>query len=287
MMEEVNPTTTRWNAWIGRTAETVDSLDPWRARALARALGLEAPEPEEGDPLSATWHWVYFLEAHSHAALGEDGHQARGTFLPPVELPSRMWAAGSIAITGGSPLVGTPARRISSIERIEEKTGRSGPLCLVTVRHRMEGLDERQLIVYRTARKPGSRLSGFVPPAGSDRSRDWNADERMLFRYSALTYNAHRIHYDLDWCRNVERYPGLVVHGPLLATALFDLASVIAADAGEEIARFEFRAEAPVFHMEDFRTCGATAEHGADLWIEGADGTGRMRGRAVWRARDG
>ena len=283
-MEEISPSTTRWKTWIGRTAEAADPLDPWRARALARALGLETPEPQEGEPLSATWHWAYFLEAHSHAALGKDGHLARGTFLPPIDLPSRMWAAGSIAITDSVPRFGSPARRISTIERIEEKTGRSGRLCFVTVRHRMGGLDERQLIAYRTARKPGSRSNAFAPPRQPDRSRDWSADERMLFRYSALTYNAHRIHYDLDWCRKVERYPGLVVHGPLLATALFDLASVIAAEAEEEIVRFEFLAEAPVFHVEDFRACGANAEYGTDLWIEGADGTGRMRGRAVWRA---
>ena len=275
------------NAWIGRQVRIDDSLDPWRARALSGALGLEAPLPEAGDPLPATWHWAYFLEAHPHAALGEDGHLARGQFLPPVDLPSRMWAAGAITLGSGPPRLGSPARRISRVEHIEEKKGRSGPLCFVTVRHGMGGLDERQLIVYRTGRRPGSLPAGFVPRNRPAWRREWKADERMLFRYAALTYNSHRIHYDLDWCRNVEGYPGLVVHGPLLATAMFDMARVIAGESGKEIARFDFRAEAPVFHTEAFRVCGAPAKGGADFWVEGANGSGRMRGSVTWRQEDG
>ena len=272
-----------WTSWLGREAVVNDSIDPWRARALSHALELEGADPGAGDPLPATWHWVYFLESHAHSQLGRDGHLARGAFLPPGELPSRMWAAGSIAVGGEVPRLGSRARRISRIQRVEEKTGRSGPLCFVTVCHSMGGLVEEQLIVYRTVRRKGARAESFAPTATAEWRREWNADERMLFRYSALTFNAHRIHYDLDWCRRVEGYPGLVVHGPLLATAMFDLACGIARSLGKEIAHFSFRAVAPVFHTETFRACGTAAESSAQLWIEGPDGRGRMWGSATWR----
>ena len=272
-----------WSAWLGQEVIVIDSINPWQAKALSQSLELEGADPGTGERLPATWHWVYFLEAHAHSELGQDGHLARGAFLPPIELPSRMWAAGSIAIGDEIPRLGSRAQRVSRIERIEEKTGRSGALCFVTVRHAMGGLVEEQLIVYRTARRKGARAAGFAPRANPEWSREWNADERMLFRYSALTFNAHRIHYDLDWCRSVEGYPGLVVHGPLLATAMFDLACGIARSLGKEISQFSFRAVAPVFHTETFRACGTAVNAGAELWVEGPNGGGRMLGQATWR----
>ncbi len=276
-----------WSDWIGRGDRVADTLDAWRAAALAGALELEAAAPQFGDPLPATWNWAYFLAAHRHTSLGPDGHLARGQFMPPVPLPSRMWAAGSFEIGEPAPRIGRSAERVSRIESVESKRGRSGPLCFVAVRHAMGGLEERQTIVYRTAREKGAPAAGFEPGEAASRSRDWQADERMLFRYSALTYNAHRIHYDLDWCRTVEGYPGLVVHGPLLASAMFDLAQTAAAEEGRRIRRFEYRAEAPVFHVETFRACGAPREDGMALWIEGGDGSGRMRGGVSWRPPHG
>ncbi len=277
----------RFEAWLGRSEEVWDPLDPWRAQALAGALGLQCGASGPGDELLPGWHWVYFLEAPSHADLGADGHRKRGEFLPPVELPGRMWVSGRIRLHT-LPRLGSPACRVSRITNVAEKTGRSGPLVFVTVRHEIcangkAGICEDQVIAYRT--RPSGNSSR---PRGSSRKevpgfrREWRVDERMLFRYSALLYNAHRIHYDIDYCRKTEGYPGLVVHGPLLATALLDLALVASGENDAGIREFAYRAWSPVFHTEAFAACGRAGDGGLDLWIEGADGSVRMTARASW-----
>ncbi len=264
-----------------------DGLDPWRAQALAGALGLDVSPPGAGDELLPTWHWVYFLEAPPHDRLAPDGHPKRGDFLPDVKLPSRMWAAGSLRV-GDPPRLGQSTRRVSEVASMVEKPGRTGPLVFVTVRHRIEhaagvGIEEEQVLVYREPPPPGAPLrKGPEAPGGADWRRGWRADERMLFRYSALIYNAHRIHYDSDYCRDVEGYPGLVVHGPLLASALVELARSVGRERGRRIAGFEYRAEAPVFHVEEFAACARSEEDGLSLWIEGEEGDLRMRGRVRW-----
>ena len=279
--------------WVGREAVARDRLDPWRATALALALELETPPPGEGETLPATWHWVYFPAASAHADLGEDGHRAEGGLLPPLVGWDRMWAAGAITLGAGEPRIGERRERQSRIEAIETKPGRSGPLCFLTLGHRIGGLVEQQRLVFRRQAPPGPGGdgagvrwgAGFEPPGAAERSRERRADARMLFRYSALTYNAHRIHYDLDWCRKRAGYPGLVVHGPLLATLLFDLARGWAAETGRSVARFDYRAEAPVFHDEAFRVSGRRVGDGLELWIEGEEGDGRRRGRMRGRVR--
>lgn len=269
------------------TQTVEDALDPGRAQALTGALGLARPAPRAGDALPLAWHWVYFWDAPAHQELGQSGHRRLGAFLPELGLPARMWASGRIFAR--VPLrLGTPARRISAVTSIDERAGRSGRLVFVTVTHRMEAagreaVREEQILVYRDPPSPGTPPRPGAPAPGEARwRREWHADARMLFRYSALTYNAHRIHYDIDYCRDRERYPGLVVHGPLLATALAELAAEIGAPDQRTIAEFAFRAEAPVFHIEAFAACAHPAADGLTLWIEGPDGGVRMRASVRW-----
>ncbi len=265
--------------------ETVGGvLDPWRARALAAALGLDSTPPGAGDPLPPAWHWVYFLSTPEHEDLGADGHVALGGFLPPVPLPSRMWVSGRVRL-GALPRLGESAQRVSRVVSVTDKVGQSGPICFVTVGHLVvgangDGLEEEQVLVYRERQKSGRRREGVKPPGKAARKKEWHTDERMLFRYSALLFNAHRIHYDLGYCED-EGYPGLVVHGPLLATALWEAGMELA--AGREADEFRYRAHAPVFHTEPFRACAAGRAGGAVMWIEGQAGDARMTAEISWR----
>lgn len=268
------------------TRETVrERLDPWRARALSATLALDGPAPCVGDVLRPARHWVHFAPAPPHDRLGEDGHAETGGFLPPAPNRSRMWVSGRIR--AGVPLhLGETARRDSRVVGIAEKSGRSGRLRFVTVDHRIssalgEGLAEEQVLAYRDGRGKGGRREGVDPPGRPARRREWRADERMLFRYSALLFNAHRIHYDLDYCRGREGWPGLVVHGPLLATALLEAGMELA--DGREVAEYRYRAHAPVFHVEQFHACAAERDGGAAMWIEGGAGDARMTAEVDWR----
>ncbi len=228
---------------IGRTQAQEDEVSPRLVRGLAAALGV--PEPEALPPL---WHWMLFQDWAPAPALGPDGHPERGGFLPPVhDLPRRMWAGGRLSFH--RPLrPGERVRRTSSIEAVREKQGGSGRLVFVTVRHRIEGdaglaVEEAQDIVYRGAEGAavkGAEAAGPAP-AGS-LSAEVVPDPVLLFRYSALTGNGHRIHYDQDYVRGVEGYPGLVVHGPLQATWLAGLLR------GRALTRFSFKGLRPAFH---------------------------------------
>lgn len=269
--------------WIGREETAEDSIDPARAQAMQALLdrdeGLAA-----GDPLPPLWHWLYFWETAPTGGLAEDGHAARGGFLPPVALPRRMWAGSRIAFPGGLT-IGGPAKRRSRIEKIEEKQGRSGKLAFVTVSHRVEGergpaIEEEHDIVYREAPRPDAP----PPPAEAAPSEaDWRREiapgPALLFRYSALTFNGHRIHYDRDFCRDAEGYPGLVVHGPLMATLMVDLLRRALPDA--RIASFGFRAKRPVFDTGSFAVAGRRDETGAALWVADAEGLLCMDGRVA------
>lgn len=270
-----------WQAPVETLSETID---PWRARALAATLDIDTLQLAAGDVLPPAWHWIYFLPAPAHGDLGEDGHAVLGGFLPPVSLPSRMWVAGTLRPV--KPLrLGETGVRTSSVTDIVNKAGRSGPLCFVTISHRIvDGsggeLIEEQKLVYRERQEGGFQRSGIEPPGQSEIRKAWRTDERMLFRYSALLFNAHRIHYDIDYCRSVEGYPGLVVHGPLLATALWQASAALA--AGREVMEFRYQAHAPVFHVEPFWVCSAEHEGGAMLWVEGEAGDARMTAEVVW-----
>jgi 3-methylfumaryl-CoA hydratase len=268
--------------WVGRETEVACRLDPWRARALHATLDLSGPAPADGTPVLPGWHWCYFLDTVASAQLDVDGHPRRGGFLPPVPLPRRMWAAGRLEFVAPL-LLGGDAHKVSRIVNVEEKSGRSGRLCFVTVEHRYIGgtglaIRESQDIVYRD---PPSGEPGPAPAAPGDAAwqRAWSFAAAALFRYSALTFNSHRIHYDRPYATAEEGYPGLVVHGPLLATLMLELVREHA--PGRRLKRFEFRAIAPVFDGQTVTACGSPVADGVEAWIADERGGLRMRGRAT------
>ncbi|HEX6005650.1 MAG TPA: MaoC family dehydratase N-terminal domain-containing protein, partial [Burkholderiales bacterium] len=242
-------------------------------------LDRDDPPPRDGDPLPPLWHWLYFLPLHRQSAIGPDGHAKRGDFLPPVPLPRRMWAGGRFTFT--APLrVGERIGRKSQIVGVTSKQGRSGPLVFVVVRHQILGssgvaIVEEHDIVYRGDAAPGERPPQ-PPPAPPDAawSREIRPDPVLLFRYSALTFNGHRIHYDRSYVTEVEGYPGLVVHGPLIATLLTDLLRRRRPDA--RIAAFWFRAVSPLFDTAPFLVGGQPSAEGSSIRLWAANAAGGL-----------
>lgn len=273
-------------SWVGRTREQSDIVEPERLAALSATLDRDDPPPADGDPLPPPWHWIFFREAARQSQLGHDGHAARGEFLPPVPLPRRMWA-GSRLTFHRAPRVGEHMVQRSEIIDVTPKSGKSGQLVFVVVRHvtSVEGvtaIEEEQDIVYREAPQASSapaKATAKPAPKDAEWSRTVEPDPVLLFRYSALTFNAHRIHYDLAHCAE-EGYPNLVVHGPLLATLLLDLCRRARPEA--EIRAFSFRAVAPVFAPEPFTVAGKPGnEDGAlSLWAATGDGSLAMQADA-------
>ncbi|MDM0037729.1 MaoC family dehydratase N-terminal domain-containing protein [Variovorax sp. J22G21] len=275
-------------AWQGRSETFADCITAAPVRALSATLDRDDPLPEAGTPLPALWHWLYFLPHHRQSEIGPDGHARRGGFLPPVPLPRRMWAGGRLAWEAGNPLrVGDAVKRTSTIASVTHKAGRTGELVFVLVRHEVHNerglaLTEEHDIVYRAAAAPGEAAP---PPTAAQKdaafSRDLLADDVLLFRYSALTFNGHRIHYDRRYVTEVEGYPGLIVHGPLIATLLVDLLRREKPEAA--FARFEFRAVRPTFDIAPFRVHGRPEADGKTfrLWGEDADGWLTMQATAT------
>jgi len=250
--------------------------------ALAATLDIEIPYPQPGDVLPPLWHWLYFLPFPRQSELGPDGHARRGGFLPPVDLPRRMWAGGRAEFH--RPLrVGENIVRTSRIADVRFREGRSGALVFVLVRHEISNaggiaLTEEHDIVYRGHPRPGdtSPATGIPPEAPNDASweRVVRPDDVLLFRYSALTFNGHRIHYDRRYATEVEGYPGLVVHGPLIATLLVDLVrSNLPAAA---VTRFEFRAVSPIFDTAAFSVYGKPENDGKTVRLWAKDPSGAM-----------
>ena len=258
--------------WVGRSETRSERLAPFPASGLAATLNRADPPSDEGTTLPPLWHWLYFLPISPLAEAGPDGHPARGGFLPPVPLPRRMWAGSRLEFH--QPLrLGETCQRTSTVTKIEHKTGKSGDLVFVTVRHEVTAGDslaisEEHDIVYREAAVPGAAAPPpLVPPEQADWSFAITPDPVLLFRYSALTFNSHRIHYDLDYVTREEGYPGLVVHGPLIATLLLDGLNRAHPDA--RVTRFSFRAISPTFHIDPFAVKGVvTGPGGARLWAE-------------------
>jgi 3-methylfumaryl-CoA hydratase len=263
--------------WIGRTETVSDWVTPTPLRALSAALDREDSDPEPGDAVPPCWHWLYFLPLHPASDLGTDGHAHRGGFLPPVPLPRRMWAGSRLE--WHKPLrVGQAITKTSQIVDVSMKEGRTGPLVFVRARHEIGhvtglSLVEEQDIVYRDMPKEGEPAPPVNPaPTTYDWTREVIPDPVLLFRYSALTFNSHRIHYDRSYVTETEGYPGLVVHGPLIATLLLDLLRRNMPDA--QVARFAFRAMKPTFDLETFRVSGTGGADGRSvrLWAEHGDG---------------
>ncbi|HYF21249.1 MAG TPA: MaoC family dehydratase N-terminal domain-containing protein [Ramlibacter sp.] len=270
-------------SWVGRTEEAADTATAVPPRALAATLDRDDP-PQPGDALPPCWHWLYFLPLQAQSGVGEDGHPRRGGFLPPVPLPRRMWAGSRIDFH--APLqVGQPLARASRVADVKVKEGRSGPLVFVQVLHELRAagalaVTERQDIVYRDMPQPGEAAPAPVAaPADAEWSRRIEPDPVLLFRYSALTFNGHRIHYDRPYATQVEGYPGLVVHGPLVATLLLDLLRRQRPQA--RVAQFSFRAVSPLFDTAAFEVCGRRSdEHTVRLWARGAAGQLAMEATA-------
>jgi 3-methylfumaryl-CoA hydratase len=263
-------------AWIGKTETVDDAVSSAPLRAMAATLDLEVPSPTPGDPIPPLWHWLYFLPTPRQSAIGPDGHAKRGGFLPPIELPRRMWAGSRVEFA--QPLrVGQAISRTSRIEDVQAKQGRSGTLVFVKVRHEIRAEGQLALvdvhdIVYRELAPPGERApAGVAAPDDAQWSRAIVADDVLLFRYSALTFNGHRIHYDRRYVTEVEGYPGLVVHGPLIATLLLDLLRRQRPDAS--VKRFEFKAMKPLFDTAAFTVCGREVDdHTVRLWARTPEG---------------
>jgi 3-methylfumaryl-CoA hydratase len=276
--------------WIGRTETMNDMVTPTPYAALSATLDRPAERPAVGTPLPPLWHWLYFLPLHRQSEIGPDGHARRGGFLPPVPLPRRMWAGSQF--TFHAPLrVGDALTRTSRIEDVTEKSGRTGPLVFVKVRHEIArtgestpAVTEFHDIVYREAPKPGEPAPPPTrAPEGGEWERRWVPDDVLLFRYSALTFNGHRIHYDRRYVTEVEGYPGLIVHGPLIATLLLDLLRHERPEA--EVLEYRFRAIRPTFDINPFSVCGAPQPDGKTvrLWAKDHDGWLTMDATAVIR----
>lgn len=275
--------------WIGRTETRHDTASAWPVAALTATFGRDDPPPRAGDAVPPGWHWLYFLDIAPAGELGEDGHPHRGGFLPPVALPRRMWAGGRIEFL--APLrVADAVRRVSTIRNVESKSGKSGNLVFVTVEHQVFANDvlavrEEHDIVYRDAPKPGAAPPPPAPVAQDAAAPAWRReltpDPVLLFRFSALTFNGHRIHYDIDYCRDVEGYPGLIVHGPLQTLLLLDLCR---RQAPRPVRKLEYRAQRPVFHGKPLSVNGTPSPDGAraELWTADAAGQKTMTGVATF-----
>ncbi|MET9992734.1 hypothetical protein ABZ061_24605 [Streptomyces mutabilis] len=261
-------------SWRPAPARDEDPLDPSPSAALSACLDLPEPAAGAGDPLPPLWHWLYFLQWPGQSELGPDGHVREGGFLPPLPDRRRMFAGGRCRIT--APLrLGVPAERVSSLGPVVPRNGRSGELLFVTTRHefRQSGrtcLVEEQDTVYRSGAGSGARnaapsAASAVPRTEGPWTLRARPDERLLFRFSALTANTHRIHYDAPYCRDVEGYPGLVVHGPLLAVLMLELVRTEA--PGRQVRSLSYRLRQPVFAGEDVWAIGTPADDGAELRI--------------------
>lgn len=266
-----------WATWVGRSERSVDRITASPIARLAATLDRDERPPRDGDPLPPLWHWLYFLPHHRESEIGADGHPRRGEFLPPIPLPRRMWAGGRL--TFKAPLhVGEAVVRESQIVDIARKEGRSGPLAFVVVRHTISGehgvaIVEEHDIVYRGEARAGEPTTAAAQaPVDAAWSREIHPDPVLLFRYSALTFNSHRIHYDRRYVTQTEHYPGLVVHGPLIATLLVDLLRHAMPHA--RLGAFSFRATSPLFDGEPFLVRGHPAHDGAGahLWAATTSG---------------
>lgn len=263
--------------WVGKTSESQDEITAYPVKALAATLDYAVPAPTRGDAVAPLWHWLYFLPVHRQSEIGSDGHPNRGGFLPPVPLPRRMWAGGRLQFH--QPLrVGDAASKVSRILDVSAKTGRSGSLAFVTVEHKYYGseglaITEEHDIVYREAASANAASPEAVPARVDEEwVQEVVPDPVLLFRFSALTFNGHRIHYDKQYVSGVEHYPDLIVHGPLQAMLLVELVRKNLPEA--EIKSFSFRGVRPTFVPQRIFVCGKRSEDGksVDLWIRHEDG---------------
>ena len=273
-----------FKGWIGRTETTTDPLGCVQAQAAQAMLDEPGPALGEGDPLPPLWHWFHFLPRAPQAGLDDDGHPRRGGFLPPIPYPRRMFAGARLKMH--RPLViGAPAQREARIRDVVLKSGKSGSLAFVTValrflQHGELCIEEEQDIVYR---EPGGPVAAPIAapwPAVPEASwtRVLQPDSRLLFRFSALTFNAHRIHYDRGYASAVEGYPGLVVHGPLTAVLL---AQLVRQSTARPMQAFSFRGVAPLFDLGPVRLVATPEGDSVALQAQGLDGKAALLASAT------
>ena len=273
--------------WIGRTEEASDIVTAQLVKGLRATLFLDVGEPKRGDAAPFTTHWCLAQPVYPMSMLGPDGHPTRGGFLPPVPLPRRMWAGGELQFI--EPLrVGDEATRASRIADVTVKSGSTGTLCFVSVEHtittpRGVAIRERQDIVYRDMPTGGKKAAPAKPAAAPPTAKHRQthvSDPVLLFRYSALTFNGHRIHYDRDYVTKVEGYPGLIFHGPMQAALLVEFAAHL--HEGIAPKKFSYRGLQPLFEGGEFSVNANEIPEGLDIWVANADGAPTMRGTASW-----
>ena len=276
--------TSELQSWIGRTEVQIDTVHPGPARALAATLDQNPDDFGLRAELPPLWMWLYFLPVVRASGVGPDGHPQRGGFLPPITLPRRMWA-GSRCHFFGPVRIGDELTKVSTIAKVTAKTGRTGEMVFVTVRHSYSRggaglMEEEQDIVYMPI------PDVFSPPepvaVGTSAWRERVAiDPVLLFRFSALTFNGHRIHYDRPYAMETEKYPGLVVHGPLQAILLMEAARRW--QPGKRPASYTFRGLRPLFDFDQVSVCGRMNEAGGlDLFTANGEGAAGMQASLNW-----
>jgi 3-methylfumaryl-CoA hydratase len=272
--------------WIGRSTEASDIVTAQLVRGLRATLFLEIGAPKPGDAAPFTVHWCLAQPVFPMSELGPDGHPSRGGFLPPVPLPRRMWAGGELEFLD-TLRVGDEVTRRSEISDVTMKAGNTGALCFVTVAHvvstaRGIAIRERQDIVYRdlpSGPQPAAAKPTPPPPVAAHHERHM-ADPVLLFRYSALTFNGHRIHYDRDYVTKVEGYPGLVFHGPMQAALLVEYAARL--HGGTAPKKFSYRGVQPLFDGSEFSINANQTATGMELWTANAAAMPTMKASAEW-----
>ena len=266
--------------WIGNRETTGETISVEPLQRMRAMLDYTPKSMTDGEVVPPLWHWAYFINPVRASDLGRDGHATQGEFMPPIPLPRRMWAGSQLKFS--APLrVGEKARRESTIRDLRLKQGRSGKLCFVEIEHAILVGDELKIteihnVVFRNIKQPGDDKA--EPPEAPDNAqwtRELVPESTLLFRYSALTFNGHRIHYDLDFCRHQEGYPGLVFHGPLTATLLIEMLRQQFPD--KSLACCDFRAFSPLFGDAPFTLNGRMDGTEAILWAANPQGRLAMK----------
>jgi 3-methylfumaryl-CoA hydratase len=272
--------------WIGRTSEASDIVTAHLVKGLRATLFQEVGEPASGDAAPFTVHWCLAQPVFPMSMLGPDGHPTRGGFLPPVPLPRRMWAGGELEFVDALR-VGDEAKRTSRIADVTVKSGSTGTLCFVSVDHLVStprgiAIRERQDIVYREmgGPQPASPAKAAPSPPTAQHRETHMADAVLLFRYSALTFNGHRIHYDRDYVTRVEGYPGLIFHGPLQAAFIVELAARLR--GGKPPKKMSYRGVQPLFEGSEFSVNANDNGEAMQLWTANSAGQPTMKGTATW-----
>ena len=272
--------------WVGRSTQASDIVTAQLVKGLRATLFMDIDEPKRGDAAPFTVHWCLAPQVYPMSELGPDGHPTRGGFLPPVPLPRRMWAGGELEIFEALR-VGDEVTRTSRIADVTMKTGSTGMLCFVSVDHlittsRGAAIRERQDIVYRdmSTSEPSAPVKPATAPPTAKHRETHMADPVLLFRYSALTFNGHRIHYDHDYVTKVEGYPGLIFHGPMQAAFLVEFAAKL--HGGTAPKKFVYRGVLPLFEGSEFSVNANEAGAGMEMWTANSAGQPTMKGTATW-----